>query len=53
MPHKKPKTKMKALPISAIVPKRFNRVEIPPPPPPMSTKIREKDIFEAKKKKSK
>lgn len=50
MPHK---TKMKALPISAIVQKRFNRVEIPPPPPPMSKVIKEKDIFETNKKKSK
>ncbi len=50
------KTKMKALPsdpISAIVQKRFNRVEIPPPPPPMSKVIREKDIFETNNKKKK
>lgn len=48
MPHK---TKMKALPISTIVLKRFNRVEIPPPPPPMSKVIKEKDIFETNKRK--
>ncbi len=47
------KTKMKALPISTIVQRRFNRVEIPPPPPPMSKVIKEKEIFEKKKKKSK
>ena len=50
------KTKMKALPtnsLSTIVQRRFNRVEIPPPPPPMSKVIKEKDIFETKKKKSK
>ena len=48
MPH----TKMKALPLSALV-KSFNRVEIPQPPPPMTKKIKEKDIFEMSSKKSK